>query len=118
EPSVKYWHEIYTFPAVTNGWIKRARVYVDTPAGVGGFQMNLEAPIFQNKDFRTAMHYLIDFDRLNKNLWYSEYTRGNSFFEGTIFANPEVKSRPFDPAKAREYLAKAGYHRPASVADQ
>ena len=83
EPSVKNWHEIYTFPAVNNGWIRRARVFLDTPAGVGGFQMNLEAPIFQNKDFRTAMQYLINFDRLNKNLWYSEYFRVNSFFEGT-----------------------------------
>jgi microcin C transport system substrate-binding protein len=118
EPSVKNWHEIYTFPAVTNGWIRRARVFTDTPAGVGGFQMNLEAPIFQNRDFRTAMQYLINFDRLNKNLWYSEYFRVNSFFEGTIFANPDVKARPFDPAKAREYLEKAGYHRPPSVANQ
>lgn len=118
EPNVQNWHEIYTFPAITNGWIKRSRVFTDTPNGVGGFHMNLEAPIFQNKDFRTAMQYLINFDRLNKNLWYSEYFRVNSFFEGTIFANPEVKARPFDPAKAREYLEKAGYRRPASVADQ
>ncbi|HEY4264315.1 MAG TPA: ABC transporter substrate-binding protein [Micropepsaceae bacterium] len=118
EPSVKNWHEVYTFPAVTNGWIRRARVFVDTPTGVNGFQMNLEAPVFQNKDFRTAMQYLVNFDRLNKNLWYGEYFRVNSFFEGTIFANPDVKARPFDPAKAREYLERAGYRRPDSVRNQ
>jgi microcin C transport system substrate-binding protein len=118
EPSVQKWHESYTFPAITNGWLRRARVFLDTPAGVGGFHMNLEAPIFQNKDFRTAMHYLIDFDRLNRNLWYNEYFRKNSFFEGTIFANPDVKVRRFDPAKAREYLEKAGYRRPDSISNQ
>ena len=77
-------------------------MFVDTPAGVGGFQMNLEAPIFQNKDFRTAMQYLFNFDRLNRNLWYSEYFRVNSFFEGTIFANPEVKAcaRSIPPRRA------------------
>ena len=118
ESSVKNWHESYDFPAVTNGWLHRARVFVDMPSGIGGFIMNTEAPIFQNKDFRTAMHYLLDFERLNRNLWYSEYYRINSFFEGTEFANPEVKARPFDPAKAREYLERAGYHRPATVANQ
>jgi microcin C transport system substrate-binding protein len=118
EPSVKNWHEIYTFPAITNGWIRRARVFLDTPTGVNGFQMNLEAPIFQNKDFRTAMQYLVDFDRLNRNLWYSEYFRVNSFFEGTIFADPTVKARPFDPAKAREYLERAGFRRPDSIRNQ
>jgi microcin C transport system substrate-binding protein len=118
EPSVQKWNESYTFPAVTNGWIRRARVFLDTPAGVGGFHMNLEAPIFQNKDFRTAMHHLIDFDRLNRNLWYNEYFQRNSFFEGTIFANPDVKVRSFDPAKAREYLEKAGYRRPDSIRNQ
>jgi microcin C transport system substrate-binding protein len=118
EPSVKNWHEIYTFPAVNNGWIRRARVFLDTPSGVNGFHMNLEAPIFQNKDFRTAMQYLVNFDRLNKNLWYNEYFRVNSFFQGTIFANPDVKARPFDPAKAREYLERAGYRRPDSTLSQ
>ncbi len=118
EGSVKNWHEAYNFPAVTNGWLHRARVFVDMPAGIGGFHMNTEAPIFQNKDFRTAMHYLLDFERLNRNLWYNEYYRVNSFFEGTEFANPDVKARLFDPAKAREYLERAGYHRPDAAAHQ
>ena len=56
--------------------------------------MNLEDPIFQNRDFRLAMQYLFDFDRLNRNIWYNEYYRINSFFEGTEFANPDVQSYP------------------------
>jgi microcin C transport system substrate-binding protein len=118
EGSVKNWHEAYTFPAVTNGWLRRARVFVDMPSGVGGFHMNLEAPIFQNKDFRIAMQYLVNFDRLNQNLWYNEYFRKSSFFEGTEFANPNVKAYGFDPVKAREYLERAGYHRPDSIRNQ
>jgi microcin C transport system substrate-binding protein len=118
EGSVKNWHEVYTFPAVTNGWLRRARVFVDMPSGLSGLQMNLEAPIFQNRDFRLAMQHLFNFDRLNKNLWYSDYFRINSFFEGTEFANPAVKSYPFDPVKAREYLERAGYRRPATMDDR
>jgi len=118
EGSVKNWHEVYTFPAVTNGWLRRARVFVDMPSGLSGLQMNLEAPIFRNRDFRLAMQHLFNFDRLNKNLWYSDYFRINSFFEGTEFANPAVKSYPFDPVKARQYLERAGYRRPDAIRDQ
>jgi microcin C transport system substrate-binding protein len=118
EGSVKNWHEVYTFPAVTNGWLRRARVFVDWPTGVSGLQMNLEAPIFQNKNFRLAAQHLFNFDRLNRNLWYNDYFRINSFFEGTQFANPNVKAYPFDPIKARQHLELAGYHRPATVADR
>lgn len=115
EGTARTWNENYNFPAVLNGWLRRERVFVDTPSGINGLHMNLEAPIFQNKDFRIAMQYLFDFDRINRNLMYHEYFRKNSFFDGTEFANPDVKSYPFDPAKAAEHLARAGYRRPASV---
>jgi microcin C transport system substrate-binding protein len=115
EGTARNWNEIYTFPAITNGWLHRARVFVDMPSGVNGLQMNLEAPIFQNKDFRIALQYLFNFERLNRNLMYNEYFRVKSFFEGTEFANPNLMSYEFSSEKAREHLEKAGYHRPASA---
>jgi microcin C transport system substrate-binding protein len=118
EPTARTWNEEYTFPEVRNGWIRRARVFTDVPSGVYGLHINLEAPIFQNKDFRKAMQHLFNFERLNRNLMYSEYFRQVSFFEGTEFANPNLESYPFDPVKAREYLQKAGYRRPESIEDQ
>ncbi len=111
----KVWYEGMDFPEVRNGWLRKARMWVDRPKGMLGMQMNLEAPIFQNRDFRIAMHYLFNYDRVNRNLLYGETYRKNSFFDGTIYENPDVESRPFDPAKAREYLAKAGFHRPKDI---
>ena len=115
ENTARTWNEEYTFPAVRNGWLRRARVFVDTPSGVSGLHMNLEAPIFQNKDFRKAMQYLFNFERLNRNLMYDEYFRQVSFFEGSEYASPQVTSYPFDPSKAREHLERAGYRRPDAV---
>ena len=115
ENTARTWNEEYTFPEVRNGWLRRARVFVDTPSGVSGLHMNLEAPIFQNKDFRKAMQYLFNFDRLNSNLMYNEYFRQVSFFEGTEYANPAVHSYPFDPGQAREHLRRAGYRRPVEL---
>ena len=115
ENTAKTWNEDYTFEAVRNGWLRRARVFVDMPSGVYGLHMNLEAPIFRNKDFRKAMQYLFNFERLNRNLMYDEYFRQVSFFEGTEYANPSLESYSFDPQKAREHLERAGYRRPDEV---
>ncbi len=115
ENTARTWNEDYNFPAVQNGWIHRARVFVDMPAGIYGLTMNLEAPIFQNKDFRKAMMYLFNFERLNRNLMFDEYFRQNSFFEGTEYENPDVAAYPFDPVLAREHLERAGYRRPDQI---
>ena len=115
EATARTWNEDYTFEAVRNGWLHRARVFLQYPSGIYGLHMNLEAPIFQNKDFRKAMQYLFNFERLNRNLMYNEYFRQVSFFEGSEYANPNLESYPFDPVKAREHLERAGYRRPADV---
>ncbi len=107
--SARIWAEETDFPAIQNGWAHKKRVFVDTPQGIYGLHMNLQFPLFANKDFRKAMQYLFDFDTLNKNLMYDAYFRIASAFEGTPYANPELKPYPFDPRKAREHLVKAGF---------
>jgi microcin C transport system substrate-binding protein len=114
EGTARRWNESYTFPAITNGWLRRARVFVDVPDGISGLNMNLEAPIFQNKDFRIALQHLFNFDRLNRNLMYNEYFPKTSFFEGTEYANPNIKKYEFSSEKAREHLERAGYRRPGT----
>jgi len=118
EGTAKEWHEGFDFPAVQNGWLRRARVFVDIPQGIFGLHMNLEDPIFQNRDFRLAMQYLFNFDRIDRDLMYNDYFRINSFFQGTEFANPDVHSYRFDPEQARQHLLKAGYRRPNAMQDQ
>ena len=115
ENTARTWNEEYTFEAVRNGWLRRARVFVDVPSGVYGLHMNLEAPIFRDKDFRRAMQHLFNFERLNRNLMFNEYFRQVSFFEGTEYANTALQSYGFDPVLAREHLERAGYRRPDDI---
>ena len=115
ENTARTWNEEYAFDAVRNGWLRRARVFVENPSGVYGLHMNLEAPIFQNKDFRKAVQYLFNFERLNRNLMFDEYFRQISFFEGTEYSNPDLEPYLFDPILAREYLERAGYRRPDDI---
>lgn len=109
--TARLWAEKMDFPAMRMGWTHRKRVFVDMPEGFYGLAMNLEVPIFQNKDFRKALQYLFNFDAINNNMMYGAYYRLISTFTGTEYANPDLKPYGFNPYKAREYLVKAGYAR-------
>lgn len=107
--TAKKWAEEMEFDAVKKGWAHRKRLFVDYPDGKYGFSMNLEKPIFQNKDFRKAVQYLFNFDEINEKLMYNAYYRMISVFTGTEYANPDLIPYGFDPRKAREHLSAAGF---------
>jgi len=107
--SAKRWETEMDFEALRKGWVHKKRVFVEFPQGMYGMAMNLEFPLFQNRDFRKALQYLFNFDVINHELMYDAYYRISSAFEGTEYANPDVKPYPFDPRKAREHLQTAGF---------
>ena len=99
------------FESYKNGYTHQKRLFVETPSGMYGLAMNLADPLFSNRDFRKAVQHMFNFDELNEKLMYGAYYRQVSAFEGTEYANPELKAYGFDPRKAREYLIKAGFRR-------
>ncbi|MBN1902995.1 ABC transporter substrate-binding protein [Candidatus Sumerlaeota bacterium] len=107
--TAKIWAEELNFDALKKGWAHKKRIFVEYPSGMYGLHTNLEAPIFQNKDFRKAMQYLFPFETINSKLMYDSYYRQVSFFQGTEYQNPNLKPYGFDPRKAREHLQKAGF---------
>ncbi|MBT3346705.1 MAG: ABC transporter substrate-binding protein [Gemmatimonadetes bacterium] len=109
--TAKKWAEEMEFDAVKQGYAHRKRLFVDYPSGVYGFAMNLERPIFQNKDFRKAVQYLFNFDEINEKLMYNAYYRQISAFTGTEYANPDLVPYGFDPRKARDHLRAAGFNK-------
>lgn len=107
--TAKKWAQEMDFEAIKKGWAHKKRVFVDFPQGLYGFAMNLEKPIFQNKDFRKAVQYLFNFDEINEKLMYNAYYRAVSAFEGSQYENEDLKPYGFDPRKARDHLTAAGY---------
>lgn len=107
--TAKKWAEEMEFDAVKKGWVHRKRLFVDYPQGVYGFAMNLEKPIFHNKDFRKAIQHLFNFDVINEKLMYNAYYKQVSAFTGTEYENRDLIPYSFDPLKAREHLRAAGY---------
>jgi microcin C transport system substrate-binding protein len=85
ENIAKQWAEGYQSPAVANGDIIKAEVPHKIPQPMQAFVFNTQRELFKDRRVRKALNYLLDFEWLNKNLFYSSYTRNTSYFENTPY---------------------------------
>lgn len=80
ENSSRFWATGYTGPAVEHGLIKKLAIPREGGAGMQGFVFNLRRPVFQNRALREALNYAFDFEWTQKNLFYGNYVRTESYF--------------------------------------
>ncbi len=128
EASAKNWATAYDFPAVTEKRVVLEEFPINDSGRMQGFAFNIRRPLFADKRVRRAFNYAFDFEEMNKQLFYGQYKRINSYFEGTELASsgipqgrefeilkevygeipPEVIAKPYenpvggDPEKVRE----------------
>jgi microcin C transport system substrate-binding protein len=101
ENNSKLWATAYDVPQVKSGQIVLLTVPHEIPTGMQGFAMNLRRPIFQDPKVRQALAYAFDFEWSNKNLFYGQYTRTNSYF-----SNSELASRGLPEGEELAILEK------------
>ncbi len=46
---------------------------------------NTQRPVFKDRRVRQALNYAMDFEWMNKNLFYGQYTRLRSYFANTPY---------------------------------
>jgi microcin C transport system substrate-binding protein len=90
ETSAKNWATAYDFAAVKNGFIKRQEVPVERTQPMQCFVLNLRQPHFEDRRVRQAFNLAFDFEWANKNLFYGQYARVGSFFQGSELSAPEA----------------------------
>ncbi len=90
ETSAKNWATAYDFAAVRNGSVKRQEVTVQRTQPMQSFVLNLRRPQFQDRRVRQAFNLAFDFEWANKNLFYGQYERVGSFFQGSELAAPKA----------------------------
>jgi microcin C transport system substrate-binding protein len=86
ERSAKAWATAYDFPALTQGRVVKREVVLETPKPMQGFAFNLRRPKFQDIRVRRAFNLAFDFEWANQNLFYGQYARTSSYFEGQELA--------------------------------
>jgi microcin C transport system substrate-binding protein len=82
ENSAKNWATAYDFPAVTE---KRVILeeFANRSSGVmQAFVPNLRRAKFKDPRVRRALNYAFDFEEMNKQIFYGQYKRISSYFDG------------------------------------
>lgn len=90
ENSAKQWATAYEFPAVVDKRVVREEFPINDSGRMQGFVFNLRREQFRDARLRRAFNYAYDFEEMNKQLFYGQYKRINSYFEGTELASSGV----------------------------
>ncbi|GLQ05422.1 extracellular solute-binding protein [Sneathiella chinensis] len=93
ENSAKNWATGYDFPALQKGLVVKEEIPSKVPAGQQAFVFNLRRDKFKDPALREALNYAFDFEWLNKNIFYDQYERTDSFFHNSVM-NAEGEPSP------------------------
>ncbi len=74
------WNTAYDFPAVSDGRVVKETFKTGLPKGMSGFVFNTRRPVFADVRVRKALAKLLDFDWVNKNLYYDAFVRAAGYF--------------------------------------
>ena len=96
ENQAKAWALDYDVPRVREGWLKLEEVPHQRPTGMQAFVINNRRPVFADARVRRALAYAFDFEWSNRNLFFSQYARTESYFSNSELASsglPEGEER-------------------------
>ncbi len=85
EYSARNWARQYQGPKFRSGEIIKRELRHHNSSGMQGFVMNLRRPLFADARVRQALGLALDFEWMNRQLFYGQYQRLNS-----LYANGEL----------------------------
>jgi microcin C transport system substrate-binding protein len=95
EYRAKNWAKSYVGPRFNDGTLEKKAFLNHNGAGMQGFAMNVRRPIFQDPRVRQALGYALDFEWLNRQLFFDQYSRINSYFTNSdLSANFDGPRKP------------------------
>jgi microcin C transport system substrate-binding protein len=86
ENSAKNWATAYDFPAVSDKRVVLEEFPINSVAMMQAFAFNIRRDKFKNPRLRLAFNYAFDFEEMNKQMFFGQYKRIASYFEGTDLA--------------------------------
>lgn len=91
ESSAKFWASSYTGVNFDKDFIIKHEIEHHKPMATQAFVFNTQRPVFKDPKVREALNYAMDFQWMNKNMFYDQYTRTRSYFQNTPY---EAKGLP------------------------
>lgn len=99
ETSAKNWATSYDFDAVRRGLVKKEEIPIKRVTPMQAFVMNLRRPQFQDVRVRQAFNLAFDFEWMNRNLFFDQYKRTESYF-----GNSELEATGLPTGRELEIL--------------
>ena len=87
ENSAKQWATAYDFPAASDKRVVKEEFPINDSGRMQAFAINTRRDPFKDVRLRRAMNYAFDFEEMNKQLFYGQYKRIDSYFYGTELAS-------------------------------
>ena len=108
EYRAKLWAKSYIGRKFDQGKLVKKEFEHHNGAGMQGFAMNTRRPIFQDPRVRQALGLALDFEWLNRQIFYNQYKRLDSYFSNSLLgAHQSVDSTPTgDELKLLKQLAE------------
>lgn len=94
ENSAKNWATSYDFPAVKDKRVLLEEFPIRNSGVMQSFAFNTRRAKFSDRRLRRAFNFAFDFEDMNKQIFFGQYKRIGSYFEGTELASsglPEGK---------------------------
>jgi len=92
ENSAKNWATAYDFPAANEKRVIREEFPVVNSGGMQAFVLNTRRAKFADPRVRRAFNLAFDFEEMNKQMFFGQYHRIGSYFEGTELASSGLPS--------------------------
>jgi microcin C transport system substrate-binding protein len=86
ENSAKNWATAYDFPAVGDKRVLLEEFAIRNVGTMQAFAFNIRREKFQDPRVRLAFNYAFNFEEMNKQIFFGQYHRISSYFEGTELA--------------------------------
>jgi len=87
ENSALSWATAYDFPAIRDGRCVKEEFPINSSGGMQAFAFNTRREKFADPRVRRAFNYALNFEDLNKQLFFGQYKRVNSYWEGLELAS-------------------------------
>lgn len=86
----KQWARDYRGPKFNRGLIRKAELKHSNNAGMQGFIFNIRRAMFKDRRVRKAISLALDFEWSNRNLFFNQYQRCNSYFSNSELASSGI----------------------------
>ncbi len=90
ENSAKNWATSYDFPAVRDKRVLLEEFPVRNVGSMQAFAFNVRRDKFKDARVRRAFNFAFDFEEMNKQVFFGQYKRISSYFEGTELASTSL----------------------------